>query len=77
MKKWDWLRVETAKTLENRWSRRCLSQFFLVRGIPVFHPDSAECLLDAPYPFIILARPENRSFSQTPERYVSNPASRA
>jgi transposase len=27
-KKWDWLRAETAKTLENQWSRRCLSQFF-------------------------------------------------
>jgi hypothetical protein len=28
VKKWDWLRAETAKTLENQRSRRCLSQFF-------------------------------------------------
>jgi hypothetical protein len=28
LKKWDWLRAETAKTLENRRARRCLSQFF-------------------------------------------------
>jgi hypothetical protein len=28
VKKWDWLRAETAKILENQWSRRCLSQFF-------------------------------------------------
>jgi hypothetical protein len=28
VKKWDWLRAETAKTLENQQSRRCLSQFF-------------------------------------------------
>ena len=28
MKKWDWLRAETAKTLENQRSRRCLYQFF-------------------------------------------------
>jgi hypothetical protein len=27
VKKWDWLRQETAKTLENQRSRRCLSQF--------------------------------------------------
>jgi hypothetical protein len=26
-KKWAWLRAETAKTLENQQSRRCLSQF--------------------------------------------------
>jgi hypothetical protein len=28
VKKWDWLRAETVKTLENQRSRRCLSQFF-------------------------------------------------
>jgi hypothetical protein len=28
VKKWDWLRAETAKTPENQRSRRCLSQFF-------------------------------------------------
>jgi phosphatidylethanolamine/phosphatidyl-N-methylethanolamine N-methyltransferase len=28
VKKWDWLRAETATTLENQQSRRCLSQFF-------------------------------------------------
>jgi hypothetical protein len=28
VKKWDWLRAETAKTLENQRLRRCLSQFF-------------------------------------------------
>jgi hypothetical protein len=28
VKKWDWLRAETTKTLENQRSRRCLSQFF-------------------------------------------------
>jgi maltooligosyltrehalose trehalohydrolase len=27
VKKWDWLRAETAKTRENQQSRRCLSQF--------------------------------------------------
>jgi hypothetical protein len=27
VKKWDWLRVETAKTVENQRSGRCLSQF--------------------------------------------------
>jgi hypothetical protein len=27
VKKWDWLRAETARTLENQRSRRCLSQF--------------------------------------------------
>jgi hypothetical protein len=26
-KKWDWLRADTAKTLENQRSRRCLFQF--------------------------------------------------
>jgi Rrf2 family protein len=33
VKKWDWLRVETAKTLENQRSRRCLSQFFHSLGV--------------------------------------------
>jgi glucose-6-phosphate isomerase len=28
VKKWDWLRAETAKTLEDQQSPRCLSQFF-------------------------------------------------
>jgi eukaryotic-like serine/threonine-protein kinase len=28
VEKWDWFRAETAKTLENQRSRRCLSQFF-------------------------------------------------
>jgi hypothetical protein len=28
VKKWDWLRAQTAKTLEKQRSRRCLSQFF-------------------------------------------------
>jgi hypothetical protein len=28
VKKWDLLRVRTLKTSEDRWSRRCLSQFF-------------------------------------------------
>jgi hypothetical protein len=48
MKKWDWLRAGTAKTLEDRWSRRCLSQFFhslgahgiLLRFWPWFDPRS-------------------------------------
>jgi hypothetical protein len=35
VKKWDWLRAETAKTLENRRSRRCLSQFFHSLGVTV------------------------------------------
>jgi hypothetical protein len=33
VKKWDWLRAETAKTLENVWSRRCLSQYFRSLGV--------------------------------------------
>jgi hypothetical protein len=33
VKKWDWLRAETAKTLEDRRSRRCLSQFFHSLGV--------------------------------------------
>jgi hypothetical protein len=40
VKKWDWLRAETAKTLENHWSRRCLSQFF--------HSLGGSCLLEQP-----------------------------
>jgi radical SAM superfamily enzyme YgiQ (UPF0313 family) len=28
VKKWDWLRMGTAKTLGNRWSRRCRPSFF-------------------------------------------------
>ena len=33
VKKWDWLRAETAKTMENQRSRRCLSQFFHSLGV--------------------------------------------
>jgi beta-galactosidase len=33
VKKWDWLRAETANTLENQRSRRCLSQFFHSLGV--------------------------------------------
>jgi hypothetical protein len=38
VKKWDWLRAETAKTPENQRSRRCLSQFFRSLEPWRFHP---------------------------------------
>ena len=34
VKKWDWLRAETAKTLENQPSQGCLSQFLHSLGVP-------------------------------------------
>jgi hypothetical protein len=37
VKKWDWLRAETAKTLENQRSRRCLSQFIHSLGVSDHH----------------------------------------
>jgi hypothetical protein len=33
VKKWDWLRAETAKTVENQRARRCLSQFLHSLGV--------------------------------------------
>jgi hypothetical protein len=33
VKKWDWLRAETVKTLENQQSRKCLSQYCSARDL--------------------------------------------